>query len=85
MTANTEPIDLGLNPRVVHYPVAADRDPAQPDHAAGRARWRTALTDAVGLIAVVWGVALAILVVGLPIALAVAVLLRLGRWAVGAF
>jgi hypothetical protein len=41
--------------------------------------WSTAITDALGLFAAVWGVALGVLLVGVPIALAVALALRLGR------
>lgn len=37
------------------------------------------MTDALGAIAAVWGVAVAALVIGLPIALAFALALRLGR------
>ena len=46
--------------------------------------WTTALTDALGLFAAVWGVALGVLLVGVPIALVVALALRLGRMAVSA-
>ena len=41
--------------------------------------------DGVHLLAVVWSVPLAVLLVGAPIALAIAVLLRLGRLALSAF
>ncbi len=41
--------------------------------------WSTAITDALGLFAAVWGVALGVLLVGVPIALVVALALRLGR------
>ena len=41
--------------------------------------WSTAVTDALGAFAAVWGVALGVLLVGVPIALAVALALRLGR------
>lgn len=47
--------------------------------------WTTAITDAVGVFAAVWGVALGVLLVGVPIALVVALALRLGRMAVNAF
>lgn len=46
--------------------------------------WSTAITDALGLFAAVWGVALGVLLVGVPIALVVALALRLGRMAVNA-
>jgi hypothetical protein len=39
----------------------------------------TAITDALGAFAAVWGVALGVLLIGLPIALAFALALRLGR------
>lgn len=51
------------------------------------ARWgvRAALADGADLLALAWGLPVAILVVGAPLALAVAVLLWLGRLALGAF
>ena len=41
--------------------------------------WGTVVTDTLGAFAAVWGVALGVLVIGLPIALAFALALRLGR------
>lgn len=41
--------------------------------------WTTNVTDALGVFAAVWGVALGVLIVGVPIALVVALALRLGR------
>jgi len=41
--------------------------------------WSTMVTDALGVFAAVWGVALGVLIVGIPIALVVALALRLGR------
>lgn len=41
--------------------------------------WGTIVTDALGAFATVWGVALGVLVIGLPIALVFALALRLGR------
>ncbi len=41
--------------------------------------WTTGVTDALGVFAAVWGVALGVLIVGVPIALVVALALRLGR------
>jgi orotate phosphoribosyltransferase-like protein len=41
--------------------------------------WTTNVTDALGAFAAVWGVALGVLIVGVPIALVVALALRLGR------
>ncbi|MDP2320588.1 MAG: hypothetical protein Q8O42_14765 [Acidobacteriota bacterium] len=43
------------------------------------ASWGTVITDALGAFAAVWGVAVGVLVIGLPIALAFALALRLGR------
>lgn len=37
--------------------------------AATPSRWRTVVTDSLGLVAVIWTIPLAIVVVGLPIAL----------------
>lgn len=48
-------------------------------------RWSTALADSVALLAVVWSIPLAVLVVGAPIALAITLALWLGRFALGAF
>ena len=45
--------------------------------------WTTRITDALGLFAAVWGVALGVLLVGVPIALVVALILRLLRMATG--
>lgn len=45
------------------------------------ASWGTVITDSLGAFAAVWGVALGVLVIGLPIALAFALALRLGRMA----
>jgi hypothetical protein len=42
-------------------------------------RWRIAVSDAVGLLAVVWVVPVAILAVGAPIALAGALAVWIGR------
>lgn len=41
--------------------------------------WSSAVADALGVFAAVWGVALGVLLVGVPIALMVALLLRLAR------
>jgi len=43
------------------------------------ASWGTVVTDTLGAFAAVWGVALGVLIVGLPIALVFALALRLGR------
>lgn len=45
--------------------------------------WTTRIVDALGLFAAVWGVALGVLLVGLPIVLVVALILRLVGMAVG--
>lgn len=44
-----------------------------------RQSWSTNLADVLGVFAAVWGVALGVLLVGIPIALVVALALRLGR------
>lgn len=41
--------------------------------------WGTIVTDAIGVFAAVWGVALGVLLVGLPIALLFALALRVAR------
>jgi ABC-type antimicrobial peptide transport system permease subunit len=41
--------------------------------------WRTMLTDSLGLVAVVWAIPVAILLVGSPIVLAVALVIALVR------
>jgi len=46
-----------------------------------RRRWRTGTLDAFGLIAVVWSIPVAILLVGTPIVLVVVLLRMLARWA----
>jgi hypothetical protein len=48
-------------------------------------RWRRALADTAALLGVVWMVPVGILLVGAPIALAIALLLWLGRIARSAF
>ena len=48
-------------------------------------RWGTALLDASGLLALVWAVPLAVLIVGGPIVLAVALVLWLVRLVSGGF
>jgi hypothetical protein len=44
--------------------------------------WRTVLIDALGFVLVVWSIPVAIIVMGTPIALAVALLIALSRWMV---
>lgn len=41
--------------------------------------WRTILTDSIGLVAVIWAIPVAILLVGAPIVLAVAVVMAIVR------
>ena len=48
-------------------------------------RWRTALADLAALLAVVWVIPVGILLVGAPVALAIALLLWLGRMVRGGF
>lgn len=47
--------------------------------------WTSALTTALGVIATVWGIGLAVLIVGAPLALAVNLVLRLARMTANAF
>ena len=47
--------------------------------------WRTALTDGVALLALAWTIPFAILLVGAPVALTIALLLWVGRLALNAF
>lgn len=48
-------------------------------------RWSTLLNDGVDFFAVAWGLPLVVLLVGTPIALAIVLVLRLGRFALAAF
>jgi len=48
-------------------------------------RWRAALADTAALLAVVWVIPVGILLVGAPVALAIALLLWIGRQVRGAF
>jgi hypothetical protein len=48
-------------------------------------RWRTAFADTAALLAVVWVIPAGILLVGAPVALALALLLWVGRLVRGAF
>jgi hypothetical protein len=48
-------------------------------------RWSGRLTDAVGLLLLAWSIPFAVLLVGIPIALAIVLLLWVGRLALGAF
>lgn len=86
------PIDLDR----VRAPVAAVA--ARPPHPIARPttglnvsrpivpwRWRTAIGGAAELTAVVWSIPIVIVAIGAPVALAIVVLLRLARWALGAF
>ena len=89
----SHPIGLGGNPQTAQYRVAGP----EAARTAGRGegldisrptlpwRWSTALTDSVALLAVVWSIPLAVLLVGAPIALAITLVLWLGRFALSAF
>lgn len=52
------------------------------DRSAG---WRSALADGVALLALAWTIPFAILLVGTPVALTIALLLWIGRLALNAF
>ena len=64
----------------VSYPRAVDQFPTPEREATGRRRWGAAVLDSLGLIAVVWSIPAAILIVGIPIALAAALLIWAGRF-----
>jgi hypothetical protein len=59
---------------VVLYPRAADQTPTPENEANRRAAWLTALMNSLGLVAVIWSIPVAIMIVALPIALAAALL-----------
>ena len=42
--------------------------------------WKATVVDSLGMVLVIWSIPAAIVLVGAPIALAVALLLALGRW-----
>ncbi len=42
--------------------------------------WRTVLGDSLGLVLVVWSIPVAIILIGTPIVLGVAVLIGIARW-----
>ena len=48
-------------------------------------RWGVALLDLGGLLALVWAIPFAVLIVGVPIAAAITLLLWLGRLVLGGF
>ena len=48
-------------------------------------RWHTPLQDGLWLVGVVWTLPLAVLVIGMPVAIAIVLLLWAGRSALGAF
>jgi hypothetical protein len=91
------PIHLGGSLHTTFPVVAVARRvwPAEAAPAASRGldvsravrpwRWRTALMDVVEMLGVVWSLPLVVLLVGGPIALTIALLLWLGRLALGAF
>ena len=95
------PIHPGSSPLAAWYSAAVDREGVDRGDAAGvsaarsisldvsrpmlRWRWSTVLMDAVDLLAVVLSVPLAVLLVGAPIALTIALLIWLGRLALNAF
>ena len=64
----------------VSYPRAVDQFPTPEREAPGRRRWVTAMIDSLGLVAVVWSIPAAILIVAIPIALTAALLIWAGRF-----
>jgi hypothetical protein len=61
--------------------VSGERE-GRADRSAG---WRSALADGVALLALAWTIPFAILLVGMPVALTIALLLWIGRLALNAF
>jgi hypothetical protein len=59
---------------VVLYPRAADQIPTPGNEADRRPRWIAALLNSLGLVAVIWSIPVAIMIVALPIALVAALL-----------
>ncbi|HEX6162981.1 MAG TPA: hypothetical protein VFZ31_06440 [Vicinamibacterales bacterium] len=44
------------------------------------ANWKTVVTDSAGMVLVVWSIPVAIVVVGTPIVMAVAMMMAVARW-----
>ena len=88
MTATvSEAVHLVISSRLARPGAAVERGEAGVN-VSGRIRpwrWKTVLTDSVELLGLVWSIPLAILLVGTPIALAIALLLWLGRLALSGF
>jgi hypothetical protein len=89
MTATaSEPIHLAIGPRTTWYRVP-DREAARRDYypvvARLPGRWSAVLMDGLRLLVVAWSIPFAILLVGTPLALTIALLLWLGRLALSAF
>ena len=74
---NKEP--NAASPPEVSYPRAVDQYPTPEREASGRRPWVTAVQDSLGLVAIVWSIPAAILIVAIPIALVVALLIWVGR------
>jgi hypothetical protein len=55
------------------------------NRSAAVSRWHTPLEDGLWLVAVAWSVPVGVLALGIPIALAIVLLLWAGRAALGAF
>ena len=68
------------SPPEVSYPRAVDQFPTPERGATGRRPWVTAVQDSLGLIAVVWSIPAAILIVAIPIALVATLLIWVGRF-----
>jgi hypothetical protein len=75
---NKEP--NAASPPEVSYPRAVDQFPTPEREATGRRRWVTAVQDSLGLVAVVWSIPAAILIVAIPIALVAALIIWVGRF-----
>ncbi len=87
-TAAAESIQIGRRSRTAWYPVPVENggvSGGRLDRARVPWRWRTALTDCVALLALAWSIPFAVLLVGAPVALTIALVLWLGRLALSAF
>jgi hypothetical protein len=58
----------------VRYPRAVDQIKTPAPEAPAQPRWIAAITNSLGLVAVIWSIPVAIVIVALPIALIVALL-----------
>jgi hypothetical protein len=67
-------------PPEVSYPRAVDQFPTPERDATVSRRWVTAVQGSLGLVAVIWSIPVAILIVAIPIALVASLLIWVGRF-----